>query len=431
MKRFLFVTVFFIGCLNRSYGAQDVISLPQVLNMAKEKNPDIRAAQQAWKVSRAQISPTRAWPNPTFTYVDEEFPSGVEGMPNEKVKHYRLEQMIPFPGKLSNESEMKFHETLIAEANYKSKLFDVLGEVRMRYFQLYLTDQKIALANQSVAALRSFLQTAQSRLASGQSSTSDVFMTQMELRKMENMLLQEQQQRILVQIELNTLLNQPTTEVWGPAAPPDLIDLPVPLEGFQQLAKNNAPQYWAAMHEINHAKAMLSRNRLEYAPDFEFMYEKETAPVGEDGRQIGVGISFPLWLQRPINLSKSAKEHVVETEAMSQGMQNMVLKMVHMEVVETSTHLMLSRNYEKNILPTAQSNLKIAREQYASNRGDFLRILEAFRSWLDANSEYQNELYHYGEHWSLLERWVGIDLLKAKEMLAEQSANPKENHHAN
>src|SRR5206468_7588230 len=118
--------------------------------------------------------------------------------------------------------------------------------------------------------------------------------------------------------------------------------------------------------------------------------------------------------------------HLLETEATSQGMQNMVMKMVHMEFTETNTHLTMARNYEKDILPTAQSNLKIARHQYASGRGDFLRVLEAFRAWIEAHNEYQEQLYNYGEHWSLLERWVGIDLSKAKDMLAEQSSHPKE-----
>jgi cobalt-zinc-cadmium efflux system outer membrane protein len=421
---FLFLLLTAIAVCSRVQADEINLSsytLSDVLNLAKERNPDIKAARQSWKVSQALISPAKTWPNPTFTYVDEKFPSGMEGTPAEQIKHYRLEQMVPFPGKLSGESRMKYHETLIADAKYHSKLIDVLGEVRMRYYQLYLTDEKIRLAKQNVEALKSVLQTAQSRLASGQSTTSDVFMAQMELRKMENMLFQEKQERTLTQIELNTLLNQPTETAWGAAQAPDLVDLPISLKDFQILAKDNDPQYWAALHETNHAKAMLGRNRLEFAPDFGLMYERETAPSGPAGRQIGIGITFPLWLQRPWGLYKSSKEHFAETEAMAEGMGNMVMKMVHMEYVETTTHLTLSRNYESDILPTAQSNLKIAREQYASGRGDFLRILEAFRTWIEAHNEYQEQLYHYGEHWSLLERWADI--------LEQHKKRPRENLH--
>jgi outer membrane protein TolC len=161
---------------------------------------------------------------------------------------------------------------------------------------------------------------------------------------------------------------------------------------------------------------MHRRSRLELAPDFELMYDREIAEQGPDGRSIGVGVSFPLWLGRPLGLAKASRQHVAEAEAVSISMQNMVLKMVHMEVTETITHLTLARNYQRDILPTAQSNLRVAREQYASGRGDFLRVLEAVRAWIEAHNEFQEELYHYAEHWSLLERWVGIDLMKVKEI---------------
>jgi hypothetical protein len=288
--------------------AQDTLSLHALLEAAKERNPDIKAARQSWKVVQAEISPANTWPNPTFTYVDEKFPSGMAGVDPAPVKHYRFEQMVPFPGKISGESRMKHHEALVAESTYRAKMNDVLSDVRIRYYQLYRTDQKISLAKQTVEALRSILQTAQSRLASGQSTTSDIFMAQMELRKMENMLFQEQQERTLAEIEINTLLDQPTDTKLGAAQPPELIDLPVSLGELQSLAKENNPQYQATKHETNHARAMISRNRLEYAPDFEFMYERESAPEGDAGRQIGVGITFPLWLSRPWGLAKSANE---------------------------------------------------------------------------------------------------------------------------
>ena len=406
------------------------MSLAQVLSLAREKNPRVLAARHSWQVAEHQIGPAGTWPNPTFTYIDEKLPGGTAEAPAPTVHHLRVDQMVPFPGKLSSESRMKRHEALIAEAAYRSKLIDVLGETRMRYYQLYLTDQKIALAEQTVSALRSILQTAQARLAAGQSSTSDVFMAQMELRRLENMLYEQKQTRTLVEADLNALLDQPTETAWGPAAAPDLSDPPATLPEFLSLAEKNNPDYWSAKHETNHAKAMLRRDRLEFAPDFDVMLERETAPAGDAGHQIGVGIVLPLWINRPWSLYAGAKEHLAETEALSEDLRDTVSRNVHAEYTQVVTHLTMTRNYEKDILPTAQSNLKIARDQYASGRGDFLRVLEAFRTWIDTHNEYQEQLYQYGEHVSLLERWVGIDLSKTRELLRPASTSPEENSHA-
>jgi outer membrane protein TolC len=290
-------------------------SLSDLLLRAQENNPKILAARQAWKVSKAQISPTGTWPDPTFTYVDERFPTGISGVPPESLKHYRVEQTIPFPGKLSGEARMQYHETLIAESKYRAVTLDVFRDVRMRYYQLYLTDQKIDLASQSVEILKNTVKTAQAHLAAGQSSASDVFMAQTELRRMENEQYEQEQQRTLIAIELNTLLNQATDLSFGKAEAPPLVDLPLDLGDFRKIARRNAPEYMTALHELNHAHAMTTRNRLAWAPDFGVMYEKETASAGDDGRQIGFNVTFPLWFNRPWNLSKAAQEH--EQEAMA------------------------------------------------------------------------------------------------------------------
>lgn len=406
-----------------------MLSLPTLLLKARDQNPDILAARQAWKVSQAQISPTGTWPDPTWTYIDEKFPSGTPGMEAEKIKHYRVEQAIPFPGKLSGDAQMKYHETLIDESKYRAAMLTVFRDVRMRFYQLYLTDQKIDLAAQSVDVLKNALKTAQARLASGQSSASDVFMAQTELRRMENELFEQHQQRALIAIELNTLLNQPTDSAVGQAEAPTLVDLPLTLAQFRKVAQNNAPEYMTAMHELNHARAMTSRNRLSWAPDFGVMYEREAAASGDAGRQIGVNVTFPLWFNRPWNLSKAADEHEKEAKASSESMQNEVLKMIHTEMTEVQTHLGLARNYETGILPSATSSLRIARQQYASGRGDFLRLLEAFRTWIEAHNQYQDQVYHYAEHWSELGRWLGVEVDHAKEAQDQMGIMPMGSHH--
>ena len=421
----LFILLF---CLPQLAWVAEPVSLPDLLLRARDYNPDILAARQSWKMAQSEVAPARAWPDPTFTYVNERFPSGMAGVDPENVQHYRIEQMVPFPGKLTNEARMKNHESLIRAAEYKAVTLEVFRNVQARYYQLFLTDKLIALAEQSVEVLKQTLKSAQGRLAGGQSSTSDVFMVQTELRRMENMLFEQKQQRTLIQIELNTLLDRAPDSPLGAAAPPELKDVPASLSDLDKLAFMNNPHYMMAMHEISHSRAMVSRNRLQFAPDFGFMYERETAGAGPAGRQIGVSVSFPLWLSRPWGAYQSAKAHVTEAEASSEGMRNTVRKMVHTEYAEVGTYLAQSRNYSDGILPAAQSNLKIARQQYASGQADFLRFLEAFRTWITTQNEYQDKLYQYGDHWSELERWVGVPLDKTKEALAHSRTEREINH---
>src|ERR1700690_2844757 len=114
MRRFVsFLFLFsFIIFPSASLRAEEALSLPALLVRARDNNPDILAARHGWKVKLEEVAPTRAWPDPTFTYIDEKFPSGVDGVDPMSMKHYRIEQTIPFPGKLSNDAQMKYHEAL-------------------------------------------------------------------------------------------------------------------------------------------------------------------------------------------------------------------------------------------------------------------------------------------------------------------------------
>jgi cobalt-zinc-cadmium efflux system outer membrane protein len=417
-------------CLPAFLWAAEPTSLSSLLLKARDANPDVQAAQHSWKVKLAEVSPNGAWPDPTFSFIDEQFPSGIAGVDPEHIKHYRVEQMIPFPGKLTNESRMKYHEALIEEAKYRATTLEVFRDVKARYYQLYLTDRLISLAQQSVDVMKQALGSAQARLAAGQASAFDAFMAQTELKRLENMLFEQKQARTLVQIELNTLLNQSTDAVLGPAQPPELKDVTEDLAHLQKVAGLTNPLYLAAMHEINHSRAMMTHHALQFLPDFGVMVERESGDAGPAGRQIGVSVTFPLWLQRPIGLYRSAKEHLSEAEASSQAMRNMVLKNVHAEYTETNTYLTQARNYESSILPAAQSTLKIAQRQYASGQGDFLRLIESFRTWIQTNNEYQDKLYQYGLHWGELERWLGVPPDRVKEALEQHEFMPTEMNHA-
>jgi cobalt-zinc-cadmium efflux system outer membrane protein len=118
----------------------------------------------------------------------------------------------------------------------------------------------------------------------------------------------------------------------------------------------------------------------------------------------------PLWLTRPFGDLREARAHLEETEAMARSMRNEVSKMVAVELTEVNTHLGMARNYRDTVVPSAESALKLARRQYESGSGNFLRLLEASRTLIAVQTEYYTQLYNYGEHWAQLERWVGSPL---------------------
>ena len=136
-----------------------------------------------------------------------------------------------------------------------------------------------------------------------------------------------------------------------------------------------------------------------------------------------------MWFWSPTSALRGAEEHLTETEARSQAVQNAVLKNVASEFVEANTRLTVARHYNAGILPAAGSALKIAQQRYASGQDDFIRLLEAYRTWITSHNEYEEELYAYGEHISLLGQWVGVDIDLAKQALDQLQTMPEGEQH--
>ncbi len=402
----------------------DAPDLTNLIQQVKEKNPRIQEAYRAWKVTERQVSPAGTWPNPRLN-VSREKEAGMDPM---RLKKIGVSQEIPFPGKLTSEERMKYHEALIAGSHYQDTTLDVVSELRLRIYQLLLTDQLIALADQNADTMRQALRSSESRLASGSASTSDVFMAQVELRKMENMLFEQKQQRRLIESELNALLDEPVEKSWGTPLTPPLQAVPISLSDLQTVAEQMSPLVLSAQHEKHHGQSMVRRSRLDFAPDVEVMALRQTADQAGTGHEIGLSLSIPLWFKRPWNNFAGAKEHFLETEAGTKAMITMVKKMVRMEYIEAETHKTLAEQYQTGILPPTAANLKLTQASYSAGKTDFLRLQDAVRTWTETNIRYQNELYHAAEHWSLLERWAGVDLFEAKAMI-ETNTMKKENHH--
>src|SRR4051812_27053095 len=122
MRRFFFLLLFGLSAPGLRAETAEPLSLDQVLTWTLEKNPDIAASRQAWKAAEARIAPSRAWPDPMVSLSREKFPAG------DRTNHLKLEQGIPFPGKLRAEGAMNHHEARIAESRHRAATLRALAE---------------------------------------------------------------------------------------------------------------------------------------------------------------------------------------------------------------------------------------------------------------------------------------------------------------
>ena len=152
---------------------------------------------------------------------------------------------------------------------------------------------------------------------------------------------------------------------------------------------------------------MLALARSNFAPDFSIDYEREVPENGPSGDKLGFTLRYPLWLGRPLADLRAARAHQAFAQHRQESVRNRVFNLLETELSEVNTHYKLAKLYEESILPLAHQTLQVTQQAYTAGKTDFLKLLEAHRALLENETIYYEELWHYAEHWTLLELYAG------------------------
>lgn len=403
MKRFM-ALIFAFAVSGAGAQEPSPMSLDTLLDEARANNPAILAARKKWESTEALVIPAGSWKDPRIGVQRETFAG-------ERSTHYFIEQEMPFPGKLSTESRMRFHEARIAREEYRAKESEVLSEVKIHYHKLLWLGRTAAALRKDAEILRGIARVAQSQIAAGRGGAEEALIAQSQLKAVENAVFEREQQRLIEEEDLNALIGAPPGTRRQLASSGELRELPRSLEELVSRAKENSPMYLATLHMIHHARLNTSRGRYGFAPDFRFFYDLENLQGRTRERFVGLSLSLPLWFWRQSGELKAAREHTSEALAESDGVQKEVFKELYKEYTEVRMHRTLALSYSSEILPLAEAALKIAQKNYETGRTDFAKLSEAVRTLLEAQMKYYEEAYRYGEHWANIERIVGGDIV--------------------
>ncbi len=410
----------------RAAGAEPAASplaLADVLEQARQRNPDIQAARSEWQRAEAGIIPAKTWDAPQVGYEAWGFARANVGSAPEK--WYDLSQDIPFPGKLRFKGRAVEHEALRQKELYRAAELDVLAKSKAAYYALMLSQRAVQLVTENVDVMRRFAKIAESKYSVGKASQADALKAQVELMKMLRMLVTIEQESESNRAALNALLDKGPEEPLGLAQEPPLAPLAYGYEELEQIALSERPEVHAAAHHVDHMRASLAASRSEYLPDFMVQYTLRTRD-GMPNDSIGmVKMSLPfLYFWRQRSLVKGARFELDHAQAMHRSAQTMTRASIREYFTKVQASRRLIDLYKTSILPQSEQAVKVSESAYQTDRIDFLNLLDSQRAVLDFRLEYYQTLAQYGQQLAELERRVGRDLLGPK-----QAVKTQESHH--
>lgn len=414
--------------------------LETYLEIARDGNPEIRAAGEGVRAAGARAEAAGLLPDPMVGVglVNALVSEPLSSDDFMTMRMVQLGQRLPYPGKLGLERQIAGWELAAAEAERERVELEVVASVKRAWYELFLLDRALDVVDDNHGLLADFVSVTQARYGVGTGGQQDVLKAQVEESRLGDELVALTERRVAKVAELNALLDRPSrapvadpmiperveraavpemgTEVRFTAATLDAGggDGPIPdLAALQARAEAENPMLRAHVARIEARKAALRLAEKAALPDFDVALGYGQRGGREDMLLAMVSIPIPLHKGRKQDaLAAGERSELASLQAMHDAMVNDL----HAEVAGLRASLVEARDrlalLREGILPQARASLESAVAGYPVGSVDFLTLIDNQATLFRHELDYYRLLSRFAQDLADLERAVGGEVLR-------------------
>ena len=379
-----------------SYLSGQPLSLNDLIDSALVNNPELKSAKSRYE-AESYNSPLNSLQDPMF---------GIEF--SSDMRMYSISQEIPFPTKLYTRNVSGVLTAQEYLYDYESKKNEIIKRVKEAYFRLYTIQREKEIMLKVKKNFTEISAIAQKNYILNRVSQTDVLHIEVAQMKLENELLNLENEELTQFAELNQLLGR---------APDERLELSVDIpsesliidpDSIYQLAQKNSPVLKSIKTRIAIAENNLSLAHQEYFPDFMVKFEAEEMDLKFQNPKIMLGFTVPLWFwSKQKNMVARMNAEVKMAQSEYQVMENEVLKMLKELVLMIDKQRRNIQLYKNSIIPRFEATLKSAIRSYELNRVDIMTVLETQNMLIENELEYYRLKADYSTTLAELERIIG------------------------
>ena len=400
--------------------SDDVLVLNDLIATALEKNPQLRSLQSAIKADSAKIPQAGALPDPILSLNILNLPTNSFAFDQEPMtgKQIALNQLFPFPGKLSLKEDISAEGTAISRANYQEFKNQILRDIRISYYDLFFIDKSIEITEKNRQLIKEYTEIAESKYKVGKGLQQDVLKAQVELSKMIDKLIKLEQKRQVKQAQLNTLLNQPVNTPLGKPADLSFSRLNESLDSLRMQARSNRPmlQGWASMRKQSMLRVDLAKK--DYWPNigiFVAYTQRDVLQNGSPGYDfLSGGISLNLPIYSGSKQSQKVEEMIYNKNMVDERYQQIV-NQIYFELEDSfssaTKNIKLVNLFKTGIIPQASQSLESAMTGYQTDKVDFLTLINNQITLFNYELDYYRVLSEYNKDLASIEYLTGTELI--------------------
>ncbi|MGE5189562.1 MAG: TolC family protein [Gemmatimonadota bacterium] len=393
--------------------------LRDLVREALERNSDLNAVRSAAEARAERVLPAGALPDPMLSLMLSNVPVDDFSLSKDPMtsKGIGFTQAIPFPGKLSLKEEVARLDAVQASDRVESVRNAVRFKVKRDFFLLMENREVARLTEKNKALLQELLAAANTRYAVGKAPQQDLFKAQVEISRMERMLISLRKKDVELLADLNTLRSRPVdTPVEIPSSYP-MPEMPYGEPELLGIARSSNPDLKGQTDATFQKETGLKLARKQILPDFQVgaQYMNRDYMDMPDMVTAQVMISVPLWHGR--KQDKEVEASIRDVSAARSGYQN-AWNAVQNRVREITADIGALREslslFDTGLLPQARESVSASLAAYEVGQVEFASVL------MGQMSLYQQEIDRERTAEGLRIRAAELELVVGKELFENE-----------
>ena len=387
----------------------------QLVEVAIEVNPQVRAMKEQWDAAQHQILQNYAPADPTFTYGNLDSSKDF----NAAVHAHSFSESFQFPGKALLQADEAQRSAAIAGLTYEAAIRDLRAGVETAYYQVLLDEALIGVNAENITNLKQVVHVTQIQYTANQATQADLIGAEFALAQAQLQQRQYQTNRANDRVGLNQLLDRRPASPLNLDRKIQLKRLEFPLDKAVDAAMHARQEILKAALAEKNSTTALKLAEMEYLPDYTVGYEfdyilqpgAQPLPTVTQGNTFSIGFNLPIffWIHQREDVHSA--QHSLQAARYSM---NSVLSQTEATVTQLYQSALFAyesaQEYSGSLIPLADKNFKVSLVAYQASKVDFLTLSSALQSAYAARITYLQNANQFLAGKVALEQAMGTPL---------------------
>jgi outer membrane protein TolC len=391
-----------------------VLTVDQAVAEAREANPEIRAAMRRLSLAQTKTTTARSLEDPMLMVRDWQTPLSKPWDLNQAQLMFMVQQTFPNREKRDMRARVAGDSVEVAAEDLETLRQEVAAQVRRACAVLMRNADAFKVHDHQAALLKQALSAALAEYTTGKVPQSDVLRAQMAVTRLNEHMIELDQERDSTRAQLNALLGRrpdEAVEITGSYSEPAAVP---PVEELEHTAIEHRPELAALRKQIATAQDEGHLARMATKPDFTVGLGYMLMPTGSTYRNAYMA-EFSMNMPR-FNRDRHDQEakQADAATAVTQAELDTRTTAVFLEVRQAQIDLLAAEKrvklYRDTLLPQADAAFKAATAAYQHNRAEFASLTDSQNLLLDVQTAFFNAEAAVDTGVARLERATGAPL---------------------